>query len=92
MWEKMGQFLGKFSAPMVWKFIPEQLQDPDRVTEYFQGECCGNSREEQLIGGCWALATLYQTLLVARQNPQGEEEESRATDTVATQTAAKKKI
>lgn len=90
-WEKMGQLLGKFSAPVVWKFIPVQLQDSNIVTEYLQGAFCVSSREKQLIGMCWALATLYQTLLVTRQNPQGEEEESRATGTVVTQTSAEKK-
>lgn len=34
-WEKMGQFWGKFSASTVWKLTPEQLQDPDKATEYF---------------------------------------------------------
>lgn len=51
-WEKMGQVLGKFSATMVWKFTPKEVQDPVKVTEYLQGECCGNSREEQLIAVC----------------------------------------
>lgn len=43
---KMGQFGWKFSASMVWKFTPDHLQDPDKATEYFQGECCGSSRGE----------------------------------------------
>lgn len=44
-WEKMGQLLGKFSAPVVWKFIPEPLQDPAKVTEYLQGACCSSPRK-----------------------------------------------
>ncbi|KAJ7419308.1 hypothetical protein BTVI_26046 [Pitangus sulphuratus] len=88
MWEKMGQFLGKFSTPIVWKFIPEQLQDPDKVTEYLQGKCCGNSREEQLIAVFWTLATIYWTLLGTRQHPQGKEKESRPTGSMSTQTEA----
>lgn len=55
MWEKMGKCLRKFSALMVWKFTPEQQQDPGKVTEYLWGEFCGNSREEQLIEVCWVL-------------------------------------
>lgn len=34
MWEKMGQILKDYSAPMAWKFTPEQLQDPITVLEY----------------------------------------------------------
>ncbi|KAF4794900.1 hypothetical protein TURU_097774 [Turdus rufiventris] len=33
MREKMGQFLEDFSALMICEFTPEQLQDPDKVTE-----------------------------------------------------------
>lgn len=72
MWQKMDQFLVKFSASMVWKFIPEQLQDPVKVTEYLQGEYCGNFREGQLTAACWALATLYWTQFNTRQHPQGK--------------------
>lgn len=53
--KKMGQYLGKFSAPMVWKFIPKQQWDPGKVTGYLQGECCGNSREEQRSAVSWLL-------------------------------------
>ncbi|TRZ08156.1 hypothetical protein HGM15179_018949 [Zosterops borbonicus] len=71
---------------VIWKFTPEQ--DPDKVAEYLKGKSCGDSREAKSNAVCWALATLYQILLVTRQHPQGEEKESRATATVATQTAA----
>lgn len=54
MWQKMKQFFFKSSAPGVWKFIPEQLQDLAKVTEYLQGACCGDSRKGQLIVACWA--------------------------------------
>lgn len=40
----MGQLLKDYSAPMVWNFTPEQLQDPRKVTEYLKEKCCGNSR------------------------------------------------
>ncbi|GAB0209975.1 hypothetical protein GRJ2_003463200 [Grus japonensis] len=29
---------------MVWSFTPKQLQDPDKVTEYLKGKCCGYSK------------------------------------------------
>ncbi|TRZ08097.1 hypothetical protein HGM15179_019009 [Zosterops borbonicus] len=30
MWEDMGQYSKDFSPPMVWKFTPKQLQDPNK--------------------------------------------------------------
>ncbi|GAB0188479.1 hypothetical protein GRJ2_001313200 [Grus japonensis] len=71
---------------MVWNFTPKQLQDPDKVVEYLKGECCGYSKEAQLTALCWALATLYQSLLDRRQHHHGGEGESRATGTAATKT------
>lgn len=68
---------------MVWKFIPEQLQDLDTETEYFQGGCCDNLRKGQHIVVCWALATLYWTQFNTRLHPQGKEEENRPTGTAA---------
>lgn len=44
MCEKTGQSSEKSSAPAVWEFTPEQLQDSDKVTEYLQGGCCVSSR------------------------------------------------
>lgn len=76
MWEKMSHFWKKFSPPVVWKCPHEQVQDAVKVTE--QQECCGSSSEE-LIAVCWAPVSIYQTVLFTGQNPQGEEEESRAT-------------
>ncbi|GAB0179493.1 hypothetical protein GRJ2_000414600 [Grus japonensis] len=73
---------------MAWNFTPEQLHDPDKITEYLKGKCCGYSKEAQLTALCWALATIYQTLLDIRQRPQGEERENRVTGTVATPTPA----
>ncbi|GAB0195128.1 hypothetical protein GRJ2_001978100 [Grus japonensis] len=71
---------------MVWSFTPEQLQDPDKMVEYLKGKCCGDSKETQLTALCWALATIYQTLLESRQHhPEGE---SRPTGTAAAQTPA----
>ncbi|GAB0208753.1 hypothetical protein GRJ2_003341000 [Grus japonensis] len=88
MWESMGGYLETFSPPVVWSFTPEQLQDPDKVVEYLKGKCCGYSKETQLTALCWALATIYQTLLDSRQHHQGEERENRPTGTAATQTPA----
>ncbi|GAB0207631.1 ubiquitin carboxyl-terminal hydrolase 4 [Grus japonensis] len=73
---------------MVWSFTPEQLQDPDKVVEYLKGKCCGYSKETQLAALCWALATIYQTLLDSRQHHQGEERENRPTGTADTQAPA----
>ncbi|GAB0179344.1 ubiquitin carboxyl-terminal hydrolase 4 [Grus japonensis] len=76
---------------MFWNFTPEQLQNPEKVIEYLKGKCCGYSKEAQLTALCWALATIYQTLLDSRQCHQGEERENRPTgtvDTPATDTAA----
>ena len=88
VWENMGRYLESFSPPMVWNFTPEQLQDPDKVTDYLKGKCCGYSKEAQLIALCWALASIYQTLLDTVQHPQGEGRENRPTGTAATPTPA----
>ncbi|GAB0206477.1 ubiquitin carboxyl-terminal hydrolase 4 [Grus japonensis] len=73
---------------MVWSFTPEQLQDPDKVVEYLKEKCCGDSKETQLTVLCWALATIYQTLLDSRQHHQGGERENKPTGTAATQAPA----
>lgn len=88
IWEKMALFGGKFSAPMVWIFTPEWLQDPNKVTEYLQGKCCDNSIDKQLTAVCWTLAPLYWTQVNTRECPQGKEDEMRPTSTIATQIAA----
>ncbi|GAB0189166.1 hypothetical protein GRJ2_001381900 [Grus japonensis] len=86
MWESMGGYLETFSPPIVWSFTPEQLQDPDKVVEYLKGKCCGDSKETQLPALCWALATIYPTLLDSRQHhPEGE---SRPTGPAAAQAPA----
>ncbi|GAB0208627.1 hypothetical protein GRJ2_003328400 [Grus japonensis] len=43
-------------------------------------------KEPQLTALCWALATIYQTLLDSRQRHQGEERENRPTGTAETRT------
>lgn len=83
MWQKQDCF-----APVVWKFSPEQLQNPNKVGEYLKEKCCGNSREVQSYAMCWALATVYQTVLHTRQHSQGEKEQGRARGTMGTPTAA----
>ncbi|GAB0208033.1 hypothetical protein GRJ2_003269000 [Grus japonensis] len=73
---------------MVWSFTPEQLEDPDKMVDYLKEKCCGDSKETQLTALCWALATIYQTLLDSRQrHPEGERE-NRPTGTVDTQAPA----
>ncbi|KAM9591151.1 uncharacterized protein ACIBXB_006065 isoform 1-T2 [Morphnus guianensis] len=86
MWEDMGRYLENFSPPVAWKFTPEQLQNPHEVVEYLKGKCCGYSKDVQVTALCWALASIYQTLLDIRQHPQGEKMENRAIGTVATPT------
>ncbi|XP_042655671.1 ubiquitin carboxyl-terminal hydrolase 4 isoform X3 [Tyto alba] len=86
MWENMGRYLESFSPPMVWNFTPEQLQHPDEVIECLKRKCFGSSKSAQLSTLCWALASIYRTLLNTMQHPQGEGRENRPTGTVATQT------
>ncbi|KAM9591481.1 uncharacterized protein ACIBXB_006278 [Morphnus guianensis] len=86
MWEDMGRYLENFSPPVAWKFTPEQLQNPHEVVEYLKEKCCGYSKDVQVTALCWALASIYQTLLDIRQHPQGEKMENRTTGTVTTQT------
>jgi len=45
-------------------------------------KCHGYSEETQLTALCWALASIYQTLLNIMQHPQGEERENIPTDTM----------
>ncbi|XP_049649568.1 uncharacterized protein LOC126035258 isoform X3 [Accipiter gentilis] len=89
MWEDMGRYLDNFSPPVAWKFTPEQLQNPHEVVEYLKDKCCGYSKDVQLAALCWALASIYQTLLDIMQHPQGEKGEkmeNRTTGTVAAPT------
>ncbi|KAK4827542.1 hypothetical protein QYF61_018886 [Mycteria americana] len=84
MWENMGRYLKNFSPPVVWNFTPKQLQDPDEVIECLEKKkCCGYSKEAQLTAPCWALASIYQTLLDIMQHTQGKERENIPTDTMA---------
>lgn len=66
MWNKMSHFLGKNLSS---NGLRVSLQDPDKVTEYLQEECCGNTIKNQLVEVCWALATLHWTQFNARQSP-----------------------
>jgi len=86
MWETTGRYLENFLLPVVWNFTPEQLQDPNKVTEHLKGKCCRYSRKAQCTALCWALASIYQALLDTMQHPQGEERENRPASTVATPT------
>lgn len=78
IWEDVEQYLEDFFNGLVLE------QDPVKVIKYVMEKCCGSSREVQSYATCWALATLYWTLLYTRQQPHGDEEEKRPTGTVAT--------
>ncbi|KAJ7412848.1 hypothetical protein WISP_94157 [Willisornis vidua] len=85
-WEDMGQYLESFSPPVMWKFTPEQLKDPVRITSHVKVKCSGSPRGVQLTATCWALATAYSTLLGVVQHHQ--EKRSKSTGTMSTQTMA----
>lgn len=85
-WHGMWENMGSFPSPMVRNFMPEQLQDPDEVTEYLKAKVCGYSKEAKLITLCCDLASIYQTLFNIMQRPQREEREKRLTGTAATPT------
>lgn len=52
----------KFSAPIVWNFAPEQIQNPAEVGKYLKENCNDSSKEIKLIAVCWALGNAYCTL------------------------------
>ncbi|KAK4806940.1 hypothetical protein QYF61_027307 [Mycteria americana] len=76
------------ARPVVWNFTPKQVQDPDEVIECLKKNRHGYSKEAQLTTLCWALASIYQTLLDIMQHPQGEERVS-GSENVPTDTMAK---
>ncbi|KAJ7398450.1 hypothetical protein BTVI_125470 [Pitangus sulphuratus] len=59
MWEDMGQILENFSPPMVWKFIPEQLQDTVKVIRYVKENAVSAPERGSLLrhAGPWPLPT-----------------------------------
>lgn len=90
VWENIGQTLKEFSAPIVWNFSPEQIQNPAEMGKYLKENCIESSKEKKLVAMCWALANAYHTLLdtVGQQiQPEGQEDES--ADTPGTLVAAK---
>lgn len=91
MWEDISQTLKEFSAPIVWIFPPEQIQNPDEVGKYLKENCNDSSKEKKLIAMCRALANGYHTLLdTAGQQIQPEEQEGEsAADTPGSLAAAK---
>lgn len=90
MWENTGQTLKEFSAPIVWNFPPEQIQNPDEVGKYLKEKCNGSSKEKKLITVCWTLANAYHTLLdTVGQQMQPEREEYESAETSGTPAAAK---
>lgn len=62
MWEKMGQFWGKFSASTVWSSPLNNYRILIKQQYIFKEDgWCDISRGEEIIAVCWALAILYQT-------------------------------
>lgn len=61
---------------------------PVGLIKKWEKECCGSSRGEQIYATCWAIVTVYWTLLIIRQHPHEEKEESRPTGTMASKTSA----
>lgn len=55
----MGHVLKYYSSPMVWKSIPEELQDSVNVAEYLKEKWCGSSERRKVLQCFWALATIY---------------------------------
>lgn len=58
------------SAPIVWRFTPEHLQDPDKVADYLKENCYGSFREAQSYAVCWVLATVYWAPLITGEHLQ----------------------
>lgn len=58
--EKMSPVLGKILCS---NGLAVHLNDPDKVTEYLQGECCGSSKEEQYRSVCIYMMYFYSQLL-----------------------------
>ena len=56
------------------------------MTECLKEKCCGYSKEAQLTTLCWALASVYQTLLYIMKHSQREERENTPTGFAATLT------
>lgn len=88
--EKIGQVLKEYSAPVVWKFTSQQIQDPVKVAQYLKEKSWGGSRKEQLTALCWGPGYTLSDTAGYQPAPQEEkeEEENRPTATMATQTAA----
>ncbi|RMC09662.1 hypothetical protein DUI87_13448 [Hirundo rustica rustica] len=90
MWEDIGQVLKKNSAPVVWNFAPEQIQNPAEVGKYLKENSNDNFNEGQLIALCWVPANVYCTLLdTIQQHLQPEGKENKSEDTMVTQSAVK---
>lgn len=68
--EENGLILKDDSAPMVFKFTPEQLQ-LDKVAEYLKENCCDNFKEVQSYATCWALASIFGHWLILDSTLRG---------------------
>lgn len=90
MWKDIGQILKKFPSPVVWKFPPEQIQNPEKVAEYLKENYSGSFKEGKLIALCWALDNAYSMLLItAQQHLQLEGKGNKSADTPVTQATVK---
>ncbi|KAK4806769.1 hypothetical protein QYF61_005565 [Mycteria americana] len=85
----MRKCLGQWAPPMFWNFIPEQVQNPEKLAEYLEKVCRqpANSREIEITAMCWGLAHAYRSLCNTIQNPQGEEKVSGSDDKTTDNTA-----
>ena len=68
-----------------WNFIPEQVQNPDKLVGYLEAVCChpGNSRKTQISATYWGLAHAYRALFNTIQCSKPEGGKTRMTGTAA---------
>lgn len=85
MVDKISQLLKERAAPVVWKFTPEK----ERTLIKWQNICKKNGVTAPERHKVMQLADTCQTLLVCLTACPGKGEESRATGSKVTQTAAK---
>lgn len=73
-WEDMCRYLSQLSPPMVWKFIPEQVQSSKKLTECLEEVCLDPHilPQLQLAALCWGLACAYRVITNTIEHPQGE--------------------
>lgn len=72
MKEDISQVLKKWSSPMVWKFPPEQIENPAKVADYLKENYSGSSKEGQLIALYWDMNVYSKLFITAQQHLQLE--------------------